>query len=190
MNKGIFWGKMDYGIKLQKAKWNTKQELILQCIWRFVFLFHSENNSPSQFATVRSYSTNTVFVLTDSSFHSTWCSVLNKKTPGSFLLARVWFTLEIGTFKSQTRHPPSLVTVQITMQNCNVQYRVFMFALQSTLGSTMEASHLICILMQRPHILASLHPAIDQMRRIITLLAHTVAEIVSLPVCLSVSRGQ
>lgn len=151
------------------------------------FLFHSENNSPGQFAIVWCYSANTVFVLTDSSFHSTWCLVVNKKTPGSFLLVRVWFTLEIGTFKSQTRHPPSLVTVQITMQNCNVQCRVFMFALQSTLCRTIEASHLICILTQ---ILASLPPAIDHMKRFITLPPHTIAEIVSLPLCLSESRGQ
>lgn len=114
---------------------------MFQCIWSF---FHclSENNSPSQFATVLYSSGNIVFVLTDSSFHSAWCLVVNKKTPGSFLLVRVWFTLEIGTFKSQTQHPPSLVTVQITMQNCNVQYRVFMFALQSTLSRTIEASYM------------------------------------------------
>lgn len=111
----------------------------------------SENNSPSQFATALCYSDNTVFVLIDSSFHSAWCLVVNKKTLGSFLLVRVWFTLEIGTFKSQTRRPPSLVTVQITMQNCNVQCRVFMFALQSTLGGTIEALHLVCTLNQRSY---------------------------------------
>lgn len=82
------------------------------------------------------------FCLTDSSFHSAWCLVVNKKTPGPFLFVWVWFTLEIGTFKSQTGHPPSLVTVQITMQNCYVHYRVFMFALQSTLGRTIEASRM------------------------------------------------
>lgn len=156
----------------------------------FFPLWCSENNSPSQFATVLCYSGNTVFVLTDSSFHSAWCLVVNKKTPGSFLLVRVWFTLEIGTFKSQTRHPPSLVTVQITMQNCNVQYRVFMFALRGTLGRTIGTSHPICILAQRANILPSLPPTIDHMSQVIALLPHTIAETVVLPLCLSESRRQ
>lgn len=64
-----------------------------------------------------------------------------------------------------------------------------MFALQSTLGRTIEASHLICIFTKITQILPSL-PIIDHMKSIITLLPLTIAEIVSLPVCLSVSRGQ
>lgn len=108
------------------------------------------------------------FVLIDSSFHSAWCLGMNKKMPSSFLLVRAWFTLEIGTFKSQTQHPPSLVTVQITMQNCNVQYRVFMFALQSTLDRTIEALHLIWILNIIAHVLPTLFAKIYHVDRIIT----------------------